>query len=583
MNFDSREETIYSFFMKSKALNRTLFALPALLLAGAAHTLSPPPPQPDDELFPLLYEAFDGDNWHRNDGWLDEEVYWCDWYGVTCSDDAVWGYYDFLALDLADNNLSGELTEELSRLLFEHIPPRFWLDLSNNEITGQLRHFPAQTRRADLSGNRISGRLPKVETSVIHEDDKHLVLARNRFEGAVPDNWADLRLRELNLADNQLDDGHLNAFRAISPTVNGRLDLAGNRFSGQLTTSIYTAGLNRNDSSNVGGGLRLCFNDFSLFSETMHEWISERHAGGPEFEQCLGRERIDMDAGISGSWFNPAFDGEGVALQLLDNGAPLLYSFGFDRQGRQQWLFEVGRPGQQFLKWQPLKETRGDFGQGFRYDGDHPLMRGMTRMRFDRIDDDTVHVERNYYDLAACGPLETADPNRPPTMPCPPPLFADRLDYQRLTELAGTTCGNQTDAQHYSGAWFNPETNGEGFVIEVLPDDRAVVYWFTYAADGSGEQAWLMGDGQIDLNISVIPSNPQPPRLLIDPILQPVGATYGPDFDPADVERINWGWLEIQFHDENTGHVFFYSMLEAYGSGDFPIQRLARPMLADCE
>ena len=569
--------------MKSKALNRTLLALPALLLAGAAHALSPPPPQPDDELFPLLYEAFDGDNWHRNDGWLDEEVHWCDWYGVTCSDDAVWGYYDFLALDLPDNNLSGELSEELAWLLFQFIPPRTRLDLSGNQLSGALHYFPRLVHQVDLSDNRIGGSLPDVSPTPGYPDERSLDLSGNRLDGKVPDSWSTMRLRRLNLADNQLDDGHLNAFRAISPTVRGHLDLAGNRFSGTLTTDIYTAGINPNDLGNVGGGLRLCFNDFSLLSETMHEWISERHAGGPEFEQCLGRDRIDVDAGISGSWFNPDFDGEGVALQLLDTGAPLLYSFGFDRQGRQQWLFEVGRPGQQFLKWQQLKETRGDFGQGFRYDGDHPLMRGMTRMRFDRIDGDTVHVERNYYDLAACGPLETADPNRPPTMPCPPPLFADRLDYQRLTKLAGTTCDNQSDAQHYSGTWFDPEANGEGFVIEVLPDDRAVVYWFTYAADDSGEQAWLMGNGQIDLNISAISSNPQPPTLLIDPILLPVGATYGPDFDPADVERIDWGWLEIQFHDENTGHVFFGSMLEAYDSGDFPIQRLTRPMLADCE
>ena len=562
---------------------RTFLVAAVMLGVSAAQALSPPPPQPDDELLPLLYEAFDGDNWHRNDGWLDEEVHWCDWYGVTCSDDAFWGYYDFLALDLPDNNLSGELSEELAWLLFQFIPPRSRLDLSGNELSGVLHYFPRLVHQVDLSDNRIGGSLPDVSPTPGYPDERSLDLSGNRLDGKVPDSWSTMRLRGLNLADNQLDDGHLNAFRAISPTVRGHLDLAGNRFSGTLTTDIYTAGINPNDLGNVGGGLRLCFNDFSLLSETMHEWISERHAGGPEFEQCLGRERIDMDAGISGSWFNPDFDGEGVALQLLDNGAPLLYSFGFDRQGRQQWLFEVGRPGQQFLKWQQLKETRGDFGQGFRYDGDHPLMRGMTRMRFDRIDGDTVHVERNYYDLAACGPLETADPNRPPTMPCPPPLFADRLDYQRLTKLAGTTCDNQSDAQHYSGTWFDPEANGEGFVIEVLPDDRAVVYWFTYAADDSGEQAWLMGNGQIDLNISAISSNPQPPTLLIDPILLPVGATYGPDFDPADVERIDWGWLEIQFHDENTGHVFFGSMLEAYDSGDFPIQRLTRPMLADCE
>lgn len=567
----------------ARALPQILAGLAAGAAFGFAGALSPPPPQPPDELLPALYQAMDGDSWYRNDGWMDPDVHWCDWYGVSCGDEFWPGLFEFEALDLANNNLHGELTERLAVLMLGAVPPRKRLDLSGNRISGTLASFPYRTQVVDLSDNLISGALPENEGNV-SDNEKVLLLARNQLEGAVPDSWQNLRLRELDLADNRLAEGFLNAFKAMSRTSKAFLDLTANEFSGELTSDIYTANLNPNDEGNAGGGLRICFNDFSIASDEVRQWIARRHAGGPDFSDCLGRERIEMNATVSGSWFNPDFNGEGVALQLLDNGAPLLYNFGFDRQGRQQWLFEVGRPGQQFLKWEQLKETRGDFGQGFRYDGDHPLMRGMTRMRFDRIDGDTVHVERNYYDLAACGPLETADPNRPPTMPCPPPLFADRLDYQRLTELAGTTCDNQTDAQHYSGAWFNPGANGEGFVIEVLSDDRAVVYWFTYAADGSGEQAWLMGDGRIDLNVSVIPVNPQPATLRIDPILQPVGATYGPDFDPADVERINWGWLEIQFHDENTAHVFFYSTFEAYGSGDFPVQRLARPMLADyCE
>ena len=569
--------------MTSTPLNRTLSAVLTLLLAGAAHALTPPPPQPDTELLPLLYEELGGDNWHRNDDWLDDEVHWCDWYGVTCSEDDFWGYYDFLALELPDNNLSGEISEELARLLFQHIPPRTLLDLSGNELSGALHYFPHLVRQVDLSDNRIGGSLPEVTGNIGYPDEQVLQLSGNRLEGHVPDSWTELRLRELDLADNRLETGFLSAFLAMSHQSRGRLDLAGNRFNGTLTSEIFTANLNPNDLGNAGGGLRICFNDFTMADEEVAQWVAERHAGGPEFEQCLGRERIDMDAGVSGSWFNPRFDGEGVALQVLDTGAPLLYSFSYDRQGRQQWGFEVGQAGQQFLNWPWLVETRGDFGQGFRYDGDYPLIRGMTRMRFDRIDQDALHVERNYYDRAACGPLEYADPNRPPRPGlCPPPLFADRLDYQRLTELAGTTCDNQSDAQHYSGAWFNPEANGEGFIIEVLSDDHAVVYWFTYAADGSGEQAWMMGDGPVDLNVSVIPSNPQPPTLLIDSLIQPVGATYGPDFDPADVERIDWGQLEFRFHDQDTGHVYFDSHLEDFGSGDFPIERLAQPMLADC-
>ena len=563
--------------------------LGSLLLAGTTHALSPPPPQPDDELLPMLYEQLDGDNWQRNDGWLDDDVHWCEWYGVTCGDEFWPGLFEFEALELPGNNLSGELSEELAWLLLKHVPPREQLDLANNDIGGSLHHFPIWTGNVELSGNRLAGSLPTVDPDIEPLVDQHLLLARNRFEGAVPESWKGLRLRLLDLADNLLDDGFLNAVHAVSDVERGRshLDLAGNRFSGELTSAIFIADFNPNDQGNFGGGLRICFNDFTMASEEVAEWIAGRHAGGPEFEQCLGRERADMAADISGSWFNPDFDGEGVALQLLDSGAPLLYSFGYDRQGRQQWLFEVGHPAPQSFQWEPLMETRGYFGQGFRFDGDYPLMRGMTRMRFDRLGKDSLHVERNYYDMAACGPLDSADPNLPPTLPCPPPLYADRLDYQRLTEMAGTTCDNQTDYQQYSGAWYNPEQPGEGFVVEVLQDDQALVYWFTYVADGSGEQAWMTGVGDLgDPPVVGPPTAPAPPPgtpLEVETLWQPIGATYGPDFDPADVERIDWGWLGILFDDADSGHVYFESHLEDFGTGDFPIERLARPRLAECE
>jgi len=568
--------------MKPEMPNLILAALVFLLLAGPVHALSPPPLQPHDELLPLLYESLDGDNWHRNDGWLDDEVHWCDWYGVSCGAE-LWGYYEFLGLELRNNNLSGELTEELAWLLFRFVAPRSRLDLADNHIAGTLDYFPTRTQIVDLSGNRLTGFLPEVDSNLAHVDDKHLLLARNDFEGGVPDSWQELRLRELDLADNRLDGGHINAFRAISRINNSRLDLAGNRFAGELTTDIYVARLNRRDLGNVGGGLRICFNDFTLASETMHEWIAERHAGGPDFAQCLGRERVDMDASVSGSWFNPAFDGEGVSLQLLDNGAPLIYSFSFDRHGQQQWLFNVGRPGQQFFQWDRLLEARGDFGQGIRYDGDYPLLRGMSRMRTDRIDGDTLHVERNYYDQATCGPLEYADPNRPPTLPCPPPLYADRLDYQRLTELAGTTCDNQSDFQQFSGAWYNPERDGEGFIIEVLPDDRALVYWFTYRPDDSGEQAWMIAIGDIEMERQVIPAPPPRTWIRSAPVYQPLGGTYGPDFDPELVQMTDWGELTITFYAPDFGDVSWISDQEEYGSGFYAIQRLARPMLAECE
>ena len=40
----------------------------------------------------------------------------------------------------------------------------------------------------------------------------------------------------------------------------------------------------------------------------------------------------------------------------------------------------------------------------------------------------------------------------------------------------------------YSGSWFDPTHDGEGYVVEVLDDNRATVYWFTY--DSEGNERW---------------------------------------------------------------------------------------------
>ena len=56
---------------------------------------------------------------------------------------------------------------------------------------------------------------------------------------------------------------------------------------------------------------------------------------------------------------------------------------------------------------------------------------------------------------------------------------------------------NATGKVHsgHSAMWYMPERNGEGWTLEILPDDHAVVYWFTY--DNAGNARWLVGYGDI--------------------------------------------------------------------------------------
>jgi hypothetical protein len=105
----------------------------------------------------------------------------------------------------------------------------------------------------------------------------------------------------------------------------------------------------------------------------------------------------------------------------------------------------------------------------------------------------------------------------------------------------------------YSGLWYDPEHDGEGFVVEILEDEQALVYWFTYHEDG--RQRWFIGVGEVQGN-----------RIVIEQLMDTRGGRFGEDFDPADVEVQQRGSLSISFSscseamvnysiDKNGGHM----------------------------
>jgi len=98
---------------------------------------------------------------------------------------------------------------------------------------------------------------------------------------------------------------------------------------------------------------------------------------------------------------------------------------------------------------------------------------------------------------------------------------------------AGAASPPQVD-HRYSGAWFDPGHEGEGFIVEVLENDRAVVYWFTYRDDG--RQRWMIGVGEVSGN-----------RIVVEEMMESSGGRFGKDFDPAEVRLQTAGSLNISF------------------------------------
>jgi hypothetical protein len=68
----------------------------------------------------------------------------------------------------------------------------------------------------------------------------------------------------------------------------------------------------------------------------------------------------------SGSWYDPAQDGQGFTLQRLAGGAALMTWFSYDSEGEQYWMQGIGEADGHQLNFPDVYATRGPvFGAGF--------------------------------------------------------------------------------------------------------------------------------------------------------------------------------------------------------------------------
>jgi hypothetical protein len=256
----------------------------------------------------------------------------------------------------------------------------------------------------------------------------------------------------------------------------------------------------------------------------------------------------------SGSWFTPERSGEGFTLQVLEDGGAVALWFTYPpagQPGTQAWIYADGG----VVEGDRIRFTRAFTTRGPRF--------GAT-------------YDANALVLEPWGTLEfrfTACNDAEVTFAGPSAWGSGTRRLARLTHLAELECGGKRKVgaggaraleglRGRSGSWFDPAHNGEGWTVEELPDGRALVYWFTYDADG--RQAWTVGEA------------PQAgSRIVVEQNLRPAGARFGAAFDPAQVQRAHWGRLEIDFDGCNGGTARYASADAAFGSGTLRPVRLS--------
>lgn len=127
-----------------------------------------------------------------------------------------------------------------------------------------------------------------------------------------------------------------------------------------------------------------------------------------------------------------------------------------------------------------------------------------------------------------------------------------------------------------TGSWYNPETDGQGFLVDVvLSQMNVVVYWFTYDDDeiGGPEQTrWMIGSG----------SFAEGDNTTVLEVFQVTGGLFD---DPAPTETQTIGSAELVFEDCTTGSLSYDLDFDGDEqnnvTGTIPIERLSPDVMCE--
>lgn len=251
-----------------------------------------------------------------------------------------------------------------------------------------------------------------------------------------------------------------------------------------------------------------------------------------------------LEAGITSSWFDPSHDGEGFLVEILTNDRAVMYWYTYDGEGGQDWLFAPGEVRGNRIEFSTLyRASGGIFGPEF--DPDKVIVEDVGSASFIWSDCDSGSMSYRI------GPGQ------------------GRMDLSRIVKLMALDCPEQPQVATHppvpeearlSGSWYDPTHDGEGFNLEMLEDNRALVYWFSY--DKEGNRRWFFGVGEN-----------RGGKLVFDEMQTSKGGIFGPDFDPDTVEFPPWGTLELDL-DCNEGTATYNSTEEGFGSGVLNVVRL---------
>jgi cysteine-rich repeat protein len=270
------------------------------------------------------------------------------------------------------------------------------------------------------------------------------------------------------------------------------------------------------------------------------------------------RSTTPINAGHSGAWYNPETAGQG---QLIDIDT-------VDRFMFMSWFtFTDAAAGHPF-------EQRWLTAQGY-YNGSTATLELFETLggKFDAPQDvTTTPVGEVTLSFLTCNEGQM-------TYNIEGEGLQGKFPLLRAIPESGNTCeelaGNATQAVDINagmdGAWFDPATSGQGFLIDSYPDEVdgnfIFVAWFTYGEDTASGQRWFTAQGGFEGSVAA---------------LSVYETTDGSFDDPRVPSTVAAGTMSIDFVDCSNAQLT-YTLNDGGPEGEVAIQRAVPGAKVLCE
>ena len=267
---------------------------------------------------------------------------------------------------------------------------------------------------------------------------------------------------------------------------------------------------------------------------------------------------FQINAGHSGAWFNPATSGQGLLLDV-EPAEQFMFIAWFTYTDaasanpfEQRWLTAQGNYNGNTAVLDLFETLGGKF--------DDPQKVTTTKVGEVTVSfSDCGHGQAIYSfdeeDLQGEFPLERAIPGSGNT----------------CDELNGSSTQSVDINAGMDGAWFDPATSGQGYLIDSYPNPDGsnfiFVAWFTYGDDTASGQRWLTAQGGFAGSIAELD------------VFESTGGSFD---DPQAPETVKVGIMSIDFTDCSNAKLT-YALPDDNAEGDVAIQRAVPGAEALCE